>query len=200
MTKLKFLFDLRDLLAGLPEEEMEEHLRFYSEMIEDRMEERLTEEEAVAAMGPVKAIAAQILADSIPSGPPSVEEPPKRRLRGWELLLLILGSPLWLSLLAAGFSVALALYASLWAAVISLWAVFVSLVACALAGVVTGIAVALRGHGISGLVLVGGGLVCGGLAVVLLPGCHGAAKGTVLLTGVFFRWMKRIFRKKEAVR
>lgn len=39
MTKLQFLMALHEKLSGLPREE--ERLSFYSEMIEDRMEEGL---------------------------------------------------------------------------------------------------------------------------------------------------------------
>ena len=53
MTKLQFLLALHDKLAGLPQNEVEERLNFYSEMIEDRMEEGLSEEEAVLAAGDV---------------------------------------------------------------------------------------------------------------------------------------------------
>jgi len=63
MTKLNFLIALNEKLSGLPREEAEERLRFYSEMIEDRMEEGLTEEEAVAAVGYIVEIAAHITAD-----------------------------------------------------------------------------------------------------------------------------------------
>ena len=66
MTKLQFLFALRDKLAGLPQSDIEERLRFYSEMIEDRMEEGLSEEEAVAAVGTVDEIASQATADIPP--------------------------------------------------------------------------------------------------------------------------------------
>ena len=50
MQKQAFLDALRSQLAGLPEAEINERLNFYSEMIDDRMEEGLTEEEAVDAM------------------------------------------------------------------------------------------------------------------------------------------------------
>ena len=53
MTKLQFLLALHDKLTGLPRDEVEERLNFYSEMIEDRMEDGLSEEEAVAAIGSV---------------------------------------------------------------------------------------------------------------------------------------------------
>ncbi|MBR4295688.1 MAG: DUF1700 domain-containing protein, partial [Clostridia bacterium] len=64
MTKLKFIMSLHDKLSGLPQKEIEERLNFYSEMIEDRMEEGLSEEEAVAAIGSVDEIAEQIVADT----------------------------------------------------------------------------------------------------------------------------------------
>ena len=63
MTKLQFLLALHDKLAGLPRNEVEERLNFYSEMIEDRMEDGLSEEEAVAAVGSIDEIAEQITAD-----------------------------------------------------------------------------------------------------------------------------------------
>jgi len=201
MTKYKFLFTLRDRLSALPEEEVEEHLRFYAEMIEDRMEEGLSEDEAVAAVGRAEEIAAQILADAAPA--PSTAAPAqaparKPRLRFWEILLLVLGSPLWLSLLAAAFCVILSLYISLWTAVISLWAVFVSLAACALAGVLAGIVLLFRAQGIPGLVLMAGGLICMGLSVFLFRGCQGATRGTVRLTGWSLHRVLGLFHKKEA--
>jgi UV DNA damage endonuclease len=39
MTKLNFLFELREKLKGLPQNEIDERLNFYSEMIEDMVEE-----------------------------------------------------------------------------------------------------------------------------------------------------------------
>ena len=50
MTKKEFLARLRRGLAQLPPEEREERLAFYSEMIDDRMEEGLSEQEAVASL------------------------------------------------------------------------------------------------------------------------------------------------------
>ena len=46
MSKQEFLEQLRRGLPGLPREDIEERLKFYSEMLEDRMEEGLSEEEA----------------------------------------------------------------------------------------------------------------------------------------------------------
>ena len=51
MSKQEFLAQLRKSLSGLPQEDIEERLTFYSEMIEDHIEEGLPEEEAVSAVG-----------------------------------------------------------------------------------------------------------------------------------------------------
>ena len=63
MTKLRFLLLLQDRLSGLPQDDVEERLNFYSEMIDDRIEDGLSGEEAVAEIGLVEEIVAQIKAD-----------------------------------------------------------------------------------------------------------------------------------------
>ena len=47
MNKREFSAKLREMLSGYQQSEVEERVAFYSEMIDDRMEEGLTEEEAV---------------------------------------------------------------------------------------------------------------------------------------------------------
>ena len=51
MTRDEFLGRLGELLACLPAEQVEETKAFYAEAIADRMEDGMSEEEAVAAMG-----------------------------------------------------------------------------------------------------------------------------------------------------
>lgn len=178
MTKLQFLMSLRDKLSDLPRNDVEERLNFYSEMIEDRMEEGLSEEDAVAAVGTVEEIAAQIVTE-IPS---AREKKTKRRMKAWEIVLLAVGSPIWLSLLVGAISVAVSLYASVWVVIISLWAIFGALICCAVAGIVAGIGFAVGGYGLPGAAMIGAGLVCAGLAIFLFYGCKAVTKGTVLLT------------------
>ena len=197
MTKLRFLLSLQERLAGLPEEEVDERLHFYSEMIDDRMEEGLSEEEAVAAVGSVDEIVSQILADTPLIHIVRKNIKPKRRLKAWEIVLLALGAPIWLSLLIAAFAIILSLYVSLWSVIISLWAVFVSVIACAAAGIVAGIGFALGGDRLSGLVVISTGLVCAGLSIFLFFGCKAATNGTVLLTRKLILSLKNRFIKKE---
>ena len=60
MTKQEFLRALWNKLSALPSEDVGRALDYFSEMIDDRMESGLTEEEAVAAIGSVDDAVAKI--------------------------------------------------------------------------------------------------------------------------------------------
>ena len=66
MNKYEFLAELRKRLGSLPNEDIDRSLDYYREMVEDRMEDGLTEEQAVDALGSIDDIVAQIFADSAP--------------------------------------------------------------------------------------------------------------------------------------
>ncbi len=75
MTRAKFLNDLYRRLSVLTPEQAEQHLTYYAEMLADRMEEGMSEAEAVASMEPLDVIAQRILQDEgVPESPP---QPPK---------------------------------------------------------------------------------------------------------------------------
>ncbi|MBR6760852.1 MAG: DUF1700 domain-containing protein [Oscillospiraceae bacterium] len=197
MHKQEFLLQLRKKLSGLPQDDMEERLTFYSEMIEDRMEEGLSEEEAVLAVGSVDEIVAQVVADMPLAKIAKERIKPKRRLKAWEIVLLALGSPIWLSLAIAAAAVILSLYVSLWSVIISLWAVWGSLIGCALGSAAAGIVMVCNGNALAGTAVIGGGIVCAGLLVFLFFGCKAATKGILMLTKKFALWIKNCFMKKE---
>lgn len=197
MNKREFLAQLRKGLSGLPQDDMDERLIFYGEMIDDQMEDGLSEEEAVSAIGSVEEIVAQVVAE-IPLVKITKEQlKPKRRLRGGEILLLALGAPLWLPLVIAAFAVVLSLYLSWWAVVISLWSVFASLAACSVGGIAVCVILAANGSGASGLAMLAAGLVCAGLAIFSFYGCKAITDGTLKLTKKTAIWIKKCFIRKE---
>ena len=197
MNKQEFLFQLRKGLSGLPQEDIEGRLSFYSEMIEDRMEEGLSEEEAVFAAGSVSNIVAQTVAD-IPLAKIAKERiKTKRHLKAWEIVLLALGSPIWLSLCIAAFAVILSLYVSLWSVVISLWSVFVSLAVSSLGTIIAGVIFVCCGNALSGIAVISIGIVCAGLCIFMFFGCKAATKGILILTKKIAVWIKNCFIKKE---
>lgn len=202
MLKQEFLDTLNRKLSNLPKKDVEERLNFYSEMIEDRIEEGLSEEDAVAGIGSVDEIAAQIAAQ-IAAELPFAKDiktriTPKKRLTAREIVPLVLGSPIWLSLAIAAVAVIISLYAALWSLIIALWAVFGSLVGCALGGVVAGIAFAINANGLTGTALIGAGFICAGLAIFLFFGGKAATNGTLLLTQkIVLNAKKRLIKKEE---
>ncbi len=197
MTKLNFLLSLYEKLAGLPQDEVEERLAFYSEMIDDKMEEGIREEDAVREIGTVDEIAAQIIADIPLTKLVKEKIKPKKRLRAWEIVLLVLGSPVWFSLLIAAFAVILSLYAALWSVIISLWAVFASMIGCALGGIASGVIFAATDHVLTGVAMISAGMVCAGLSIFLFYGCRAGTKGTLQLTKRIALGIKNCFVKKE---
>ncbi len=199
MGKQEFLEQLRKSLSGLPQGDIEERVAFYDEMLEDRMEEGFSEAEAVEAAGSVEKIAMQTVAE-IPLTKIAKERiKPKRQLRVWEIVLIVLGSPVWLPLFFAVIAVLSAIYISLWAVIISLWSAFGGIVCGALGGLVEGIILACTGHGAGGVALIGAGIACAGLAIFAFFGCMAATKGIVMLTKKFALMVKGWFIKKENV-
>ena len=192
MTKESLLMWLREAFSAYPPEEVEERIRFYEEMIDDRMEDGLTEEEAVASLGSLEEVIAKMAAEM-----PPLKTKKAMRLRWWEILLLVLGFPLWFPLLIAAASVLFALYACLWSVILSVWAVFVSVAVCSFFGILVGIGYLLFGKRLTGLALLGAGIFCMGLSIFLFWGCKAATTGTWLLAKKFFLVVKNAFVKKE---
>lgn len=197
MNKMEFVFELTERLSFLPWEEAEERVHFYVELIDDQMEEGLSEEEAVAAVGSVDKIVAQIAADAPLSALAKGSIKRKRRLKPLEIILLILGSPIWLSLGIAAFAVVISLYISIWAIIVSLWAVFGSLIACAFGGLIAGISFIVGGKVLSGIAMLGAGAVCAGLGILLFFGCKALTNYTLLLIRKCILGTVNRFRKKE---
>lgn len=197
MSKQEFLTRLRKGLSGLPQDDIEGRIAFYSEMIEDQMEDGLSEEEAVSAVGSIDEIVAQIVAD-IPLTKIAKERiKPKRRMSVGEIILLTLGSPIWLPLGIAVFAVVLSLYVVLWSLVVSVWAIFASIVACSIGGVLSCIIFTKGGNGASGAAMLAAGIVCAGLSILMFYGCKAATKGVLMLTKKMAIWIKNCFIKKE---
>lgn len=197
MNKREFLDALRAKLSGLPQQDVEERLEFYGEMIDDRVEEGRTEEEAVLDIGSVDEISAQIIAD-IPLAKIAKERiKPKRRLRAWEIVLLVLGSPIWLPLAIAAAVVILSLYVVLWSVIASVWAVFGALVGCAVGALAAGVCFTVFGHVVTGIAMIGASLICAGVSIFLFFGCKAATKGIILLTKLIAFGIKKCFVGKE---
>ena len=194
MDKSEFLKRLESGLSGLTKEEKDEHIAFYSEMIDDKMEEGFSEEEAIESIGIPESIAFQIMQEHVGT-PKNTNQ--SRKLTAWEIVLLVLGSPIWISILIGVFAVIFALYVVLWSAIASFWAVAVAFIGVALGSFATFGVFLFFGNTMQGIAMLGMGLFSVGLAIFGIMGSIGATKGCALLTGKSVIWITSLFKRKE---
>ena len=206
MTKRLFLRALRFRISELPEREIEERLNFYSEIIDDRIEEGYTEHQAVADVGELDDIAAQIKADAMPQGETFSAENPKEKKQGTKppressgdgvalrIILLVLGSPIWLSLTVAIVAVMISVLASAWAVLVSLFAVCASLGGGALFFV--GSSVFAQGVELAARIFsIGSAFLSAGLSVLLFFAAKSMARGCIGLSKWVLTALLSIFK------
>lgn len=174
MNKQKFLAELERALDRLPRKDRKKTLDFYREMIDDRLEEGLTEEEIFAEIDAPEAIAEQVLSE--------LPAKPRKKLSVGVIILLILGFPLWLPLLIAAAAVVLAF-------LICLFAAELAFVLGGVAGVLGGLILLILGKPYAAWAMAGPGLVCLGLAIPLSFLCVWIAKA-------LWRWIKKRFSRR----
>lgn len=196
MNKNEFLTALRGRLNGLPEEDIIKSMDYYGEMLDDRIEDGMSEEEAVEALGSIEDIMSEIL--SAVSLPKLVKEKvkPKRALKAWEIVLLILGAPLWIPLVAAVLITVLSIYLSIWSIIISLYAVDLSVAVSGLVCIGVAVALLFNGQLIPCGVVFGTGLVCMGLSILLFLGFNLITKGILWVSKKALLGVKGWFVKK----
>lgn len=198
MTKQLFLNELSAVLHGLPREERYRTLSYYDELIDDRMEDGQSEEDAVESLGSPEQIAREILGE---------EEPPVSTGTGrkvWLIILLVLGFPFWGSLLLAAAIVLLCVYICLFLPAFVLGVMALAFLAGALIGVVgtpfliwdVGL---LTGGLPAGLFQLGMSVALLGLAVLSALGFYFTGKATVKAGRAIWRWIRRSFAKKGRV-
>ena len=197
MNKEQFLDELRRELSGLPQEDIEERIAFYEEMIADRMDEGMSEKEAVSGIGSVEEIARQIMSEIPLTKLVKEKVRPKRSLKAWEIVLLVLGSPVWIPLAIAAVAVLLSVYAVLWAVVICVYAVDFSFAAGTLAGVVGVFAYLKSGNPVGALFSLGTGIVCAGLAILMFFVSVWITKAVIKLGGRILLGIKISFVGRE---
>ena len=197
MNKQEFLEQLRQGLRGLPWEDIEERLTFYSEMIDDRMEEGLSEAEAVAEIGDVREIISQIRAEVPLTKIVKEKIKPKSPVKPWGIVLLIIGFPLWFPILIAAIAIILSVYIVFWSVIISLWAVFASFIAGAFSGVCSAVYFLICGKAVTVLSMLAVGLLCAGLAIFMFFACLAATKGVIWLTKKAAIGLKHMLIGKE---
>lgn len=198
MKKVDYLNELRKRLTGLPQEDIDDRVSFYGEMIDDRIEEGLSEEEAIESIGSIESIIAQTMSETPLTKLVKEKIRPKRDLKAWEIILLVLGAPLWIPVVLGAIICILALYFTIWVFIASMYVVDLCLAGSVFASL-AGIFVYLKSLNVAGaLFAFGSGLAMAGLAIILLIGCIWLTKCLIRFTGSGLLGVKTSFVGKEA--
>ncbi len=165
MTKADFLRLLERALMQLSEEERQKNLEYYSELLDDMMEEGMTEAEATAKLGSPNQIAQNILQEMPLSKLVSTRMKPRSGWTPLAVVLAVVGSPVWVPLLLAVVAIVLALFVSIWALGFAAVAVVIALAVAVVAAPIFAVRAAVMTLPL-GLMLLGAGLVLLGLCVL----------------------------------
>ena len=197
MTKKQFLDELRSKLVGLPKEDVDERISFYEEMINDRMDEGKSEEQAVSEIGTVDEVIKQIARDTPLMSIVKHKMKPKRRLRGWEIVIIILGFPFWFPIMVTAFVLMFVGFILMWTGAIVTYAVETSLIAACFMSLVSFFLGYFDGTGITAnLPYIGMALMCFGGAIGFGFACFGVTKGMINATRGMFIGIKSWFIRK----
>ena len=204
MSREEYLSRLRQGLTecGIPN--VDQMIDFYAELIDDRMEDGMTEEEAVASMESIDSIVNQAKADRpitelVTARMKESHESAKEKGHGtmW-MVLAIIGFPVWFPLLVAFFVILLAVYVSLWAVVIVLYAVEFAFGICAAAFFVAGFGVLFGWIPfVTTLALWGSALIAAGLFLLLWKPIFKLAGCLIRLIRATFRKIKGVFARRK---
>jgi len=197
MTKLEFLDDLKSRLSQLPQEELGKRLAYYAELIDDMTEDGMDEHTAVQKLGDISKIAEDILREQ------PLQSLVKSRVKprgGWtalNIILLVLGFPIWFPLVMTFFAIMLTVYIVIWTVVVVLFAVVFAIGASGLALIIGGIWDIIPNPLIA-IILLGAGVALAGLAIFAFLGAVYTAKGLAKLTVLIARGIKSLFIKRKS--
>lgn len=204
MNKGEFINELRSRLKSLPEIDVETSLDYYSEMIDDCIEGGMSEEEAVKSMGTIEEIAGQILSEvqEKRSIHLTKEIPTKEayKLRIWEILLLILGSPVWVPIIISVLAIIISVYLVIWSVIVVFYSAAISLGAGALCGFIGSIALTITANFAYAMLFFGCGLLSVGLTILWFMICNFSAKWVVQLTGYLIRFIASLLKRKRGLK
>ena len=190
MTKKEFVNVLKSRLNGLPKEDLDDCISFYCEMIDDRIADGETEEQAVAAIDideVVKEAAGKASLISIVKH----NVKPKKSLRPWQIIFLILGFPLWFPLAIVFLVLVFVLVLLIWILVIVTYSVELALIGGSIVSFASFIGYFSIGQ--FNLMPLGASIMALGGALLFLNLCVLATKLTVKLSKKILTGIKIMF-------
>lgn len=202
MSKEEYLNGLKEKLAENNIPGIDAMIDFYDEAISDRMEDGMSEDDAVAAMEDTDSIVkaakldrpiAALMADKVKESHKEASENGHGTLF---VILAVVGFPIWFPLLVAFFAIIFSLYISMWAVVVSIYAVELSFAITAVASLL-GCATFLMGQipFATAIAFLGFACLFAGLTVILWKPIVVITRGMIRLIKAVFRGIKSMFVK-----
>lgn len=209
MNRQEFLSRLEILLRGLPEEEKKEALEYYTNYFEDAGEGQ--EEQVIRELESPEKVAANIREGIgyeagagqtvLPSnqfyGVPPVQEQEKKS-NTWLIALLVISSPIWLTILCVVASVLIGLLAGLFGLFCGFVGGIAGCIFGGLLGIFHGIGLLVIGKTAAGMIGIGCSflvMACGLLLLPLLVLICG--KGIPWAVGGIVKGIRRLFSRKK---
>lgn len=197
MNKQEYLEAIRSRISAMPADDVNRFMDYYSEMIDDRVEDGLSEEEAVADMGSPDAAVEQILEDMPLTKLVKEKIKPKHELKAWEVVLIVLGSPVWITLLITALVLLLTLWIVAFALLISFYAVVLSFVAAGIGGLICAIPLFIANSPYTAVLMLGAALIGIGIAILFVVSVKPVTVGIFKVCKASVNGIKRMFVKEK---
>ena len=202
MSREEYISQLREKLTANKIPGIDSMIEFYDEAIADRVEDGMSEDEAVSAMEDIDSIVKAAMLDK-PITSLMADNVKKRHKEASEsghgalfVILMIVGFPIWFPLLVAFLSIIFSLYVAMWAIVVSIYAVELSFAISAVVSLF-GAATFVMGQipFATAIALLGCALILGGLTLLMWKPIVALTKWMIKIIKVVFRSIKSIFVK-----
>lgn len=197
MNKQEYLESIRSRISAMPADDVNRFMDYYSEMIDDRVEDGLSEEEAVADMGSPEAAVEQILEEMPLTKLVKEKIKPKHELKAWEVVLIVLGSPVWIPLLMTAAVLLLTLWIVAFALLISFYAVVLSFVVAGIGGLICAIPLFIANSPYTAVLMLGAALIGIGIAILFVVSVKPVTVGIFKVCKASVNGIKRMFVKEK---
>ena len=197
MNKQEYLEAIRSRISAMPADDVNRFMDYYSEMIDDRVEDGLYEEEAVGEMGIPEAEVEQKQEDMTLTKLVKEKIKPKHELKAWEVVLIVLGSPVWIPLLITALVLLLTLWIVAFALLISFYAVVLSFVAAGIGGLICAIPLFIANSPYTAVLMLGAALIGIGIAILFVVSVKPVTVGIFKVCKASVSGIKRMFVKEK---
>ncbi len=199
MNKSEFLGELANRLEHLPDQEIGKIISYYEEIIDDRIEDGMTEEVSIKSLGSlddiVTTIENEIPITSIVKD--KVIKKVEKSSKGVLLAFTIIGAPLWLPLLLAAVCIVISLVIAGWGIYAGGVVGYVSLAIIAVTGVGIGFIRIFTIGFTTGIAYMGVGIISAGMMMLLFYPCVWITRQWVKLNALPFRKLRQRLVRKE---